>query len=373
MDEEILVKQLMAEREASSFVESVIFAFFSSNFNASTRDSHNTGRPYDAAARREPYISNDPPQPTTPKTPRSATYDTSATMQAPSTPSKTRRASTPTPGRDAAEAEVPTRSRTVSLGGIQAAYSNGDGRKISVGSNSGPKTKSKQDDLQAQVAELTARLEEVRVIAKALEKERNFYYKKLRHVESLVQDKLEKGNTGQVPLLKEIEAVLYQTEEGFQKPHVVEQQTPKVQENSVNALTVMPAAAAGLTVEAISPILSLFFGGTSEPAPQPQPQPQPPQQSQQTQQPSPTSSQTKPSLPVSEERGLKSALSLGSAKSSEKLHTQQPPPQLPIKRVAFESDKPPLFFTKFEDLKDLKSLQAALDMAIDSIDDSIDD
>jgi len=67
--------------------------------------------------------------------------------------------------------------------------------------------------LQAQVAELTANLE-------GLEKERDFYFDKLRQIEILAQQQMEvlEAEGKEDKTLKEIQAILYSTEEGFEVP-----------------------------------------------------------------------------------------------------------------------------------------------------------
>ncbi|KAF8878119.1 calponin homology domain-containing protein [Gymnopilus junonius] len=67
--------------------------------------------------------------------------------------------------------------------------------------------------LQTQVRELSAHLE-------GLEKERDFYFEKLRDIEILVQQQLEvlEGEGKDDNTLREIQKILYSTEEGFEVP-----------------------------------------------------------------------------------------------------------------------------------------------------------
>ncbi|KAJ7476598.1 microtubule binding protein [Mycena latifolia] len=68
--------------------------------------------------------------------------------------------------------------------------------------------------LQGQVRELTAHLE-------GLEKERDFYFEKLREIEILVQAKvedLEAAGSADDQTLGQIQKILYSTEEGFEVP-----------------------------------------------------------------------------------------------------------------------------------------------------------
>ncbi|KAF9907393.1 hypothetical protein EC991_010953 [Linnemannia zychae] len=69
------------------------------------------------------------------------------------------------------------------------------------------------------VLALQKELQEERTTVAALEKERDFYFGKLRDIEVLIQQESERNpDTAEIPLLKEIQAVLYSTEEGFEIP-----------------------------------------------------------------------------------------------------------------------------------------------------------
>ena len=76
----------------------------------------------------------------------------------------------------------------------------------------------------------------MKVSVDSLERERDFYFGKLRDVEVLVQERLadlartaeasdsdEKAVAAETETLKQIQGVLYQTEEGFELPDVVDQ------------------------------------------------------------------------------------------------------------------------------------------------------
>ncbi|KIJ14941.1 hypothetical protein PAXINDRAFT_169366 [Paxillus involutus ATCC 200175] len=69
-------------------------------------------------------------------------------------------------------------------------------------------------NLQAQLREMSTHME-------GLEKERDFYFAKLRDIEILVQQQaeaLERAGTEQDDTFKEIQKILYSTEEGFEVP-----------------------------------------------------------------------------------------------------------------------------------------------------------
>ncbi|CAG8493131.1 2868_t:CDS:2 [Ambispora leptoticha] len=69
---------------------------------------------------------------------------------------------------------------------------------------------------QVQILELNKQVEELKVTVDGLEKERDFYFGKLRDIEILVQQSIEEAPDNQ--LLKEIQAILYSTEDGFEVP-----------------------------------------------------------------------------------------------------------------------------------------------------------
>lgn len=87
------------------------------------------------------------------------------------------------------------------------------GRSSSAAKNrAGPADAARIGDLKAQVTDL-------KVTVDGLEKERDFYFGKLREIEILVQEQLEnsQGDTDG-ECIKEIQAILYRTEEGFEVP-----------------------------------------------------------------------------------------------------------------------------------------------------------
>lgn len=64
--------------------------------------------------------------------------------------------------------------------------------------------------------ELTKQVEDLKVTVDGLEKERDFYFGKLRDIEILVQQQIDIEPENQ--LLKEIQTILYNTEDGFEAP-----------------------------------------------------------------------------------------------------------------------------------------------------------
>lgn len=72
---------------------------------------------------------------------------------------------------------------------------------------------------QQQIATLEADAVEYQQVLEGLETERNFYFNKLREIEVLVQENAEQMDQVQVEgMIREIQTILYSTEEGFQVP-----------------------------------------------------------------------------------------------------------------------------------------------------------
>merc|ERR1711939_39921 len=67
---------------------------------------------------------------------------------------------------------------------------------------------------------LTNQMSEMKVSVEALEKERDFYFGKLREIEIIVAARLEEPDeTPEAEILKKVQDILYQTEEGFEVPN----------------------------------------------------------------------------------------------------------------------------------------------------------
>ncbi|KAG6811235.1 hypothetical protein H0H92_008405 [Tricholoma furcatifolium] len=127
--------------------------------------------------------------------------------------------------RDGSLADPPATIAPLSTGGSSSSRSSGAGHLGVGGARSGGKTPigghragSAQNDatvllLQNQVKELSGHLE-------GLEKERDFYFEKLREIEILVQQQLEvlEGEAKDDETLRKIQTILYSTEEGFEVP-----------------------------------------------------------------------------------------------------------------------------------------------------------
>ncbi|KAG0163761.1 hypothetical protein DFQ30_011041, partial [Apophysomyces sp. BC1015] len=74
------------------------------------------------------------------------------------------------------------------------------------------------------IIDLNKQISELKMTVDGLEKERDFYFGKLRDIEILVQEQLEviepenEHEHLEVPVLKDIQAILYSTEDGFEVP-----------------------------------------------------------------------------------------------------------------------------------------------------------
>ncbi|KAF9980290.1 hypothetical protein BGZ65_005292 [Modicella reniformis] len=93
----------------------------------------------------------------------------------------------------------------------------GDGNRPALAANSSMKKNNGPD--QSVLQNLQKELQEERNTVAGLEKERDFYFGKLREIELMIQQELERSpEQAESPLLKDIQAVLYSTEEGFEIP-----------------------------------------------------------------------------------------------------------------------------------------------------------
>jgi microtubule-associated protein, RP/EB family len=66
------------------------------------------------------------------------------------------------------------------------------------------------------IEDMTQQTMELKVTVEGLEKERDFYFGKLREIELIVQRELEHGK--HEAIMKEIQQIMYKTEDGFEIP-----------------------------------------------------------------------------------------------------------------------------------------------------------
>jgi len=78
----------------------------------------------------------------------------------------------------------------------------------------------------AMIIDLNKQVAELKVTVDGLEKERDFYFGKLRDIEILIQEQFEANPAAEQEngVLKDIQAILYNTEEGFEVPPEGEEQ-----------------------------------------------------------------------------------------------------------------------------------------------------
>ncbi|KAI8329314.1 calponin homology domain-containing protein [Chlamydoabsidia padenii] len=123
-----------------------------------------------------------------------------------------------TGGRGTATSRTSATSRT---GGVTSSAT--AGRSASRAGASG-RTSAGVDNRSASVImDLNKQIAELKLTVDGLEKERDFYFGKLRDIEILVQDQVDAANADQVDdheiaCLKEIQTILYSTEDGFEVP-----------------------------------------------------------------------------------------------------------------------------------------------------------
>lgn len=85
-----------------------------------------------------------------------------------------------------------------------------------VASTAGSNEWEKESTYAKTIDDLTQQATELKVTVEGLEKERDFYFGKLREIEVIVQRELEHGK--HEALMKEIQQIMYKTEDGFEIP-----------------------------------------------------------------------------------------------------------------------------------------------------------
>ncbi|CAO3675931.1 unnamed protein product [Umbelopsis ramanniana] len=124
-----------------------------------------------------------------------------------------------------------TRRPPVSTTAGRSASRTASGRMSSTGrqSSSSASANVLDNHSAAMIIDLNKQIAELKVTVDGLEKERDFYFGKLRDIEILIQEQLEANAAMEEPqedpgVLKEIQAILYNTEEGFEVPPEGEEQ-----------------------------------------------------------------------------------------------------------------------------------------------------
>ncbi|KAI9340532.1 calponin homology domain-containing protein [Obelidium mucronatum] len=78
-------------------------------------------------------------------------------------------------------------------------------------------------EYQKKLAEVTQHAEELKETVGQVEKERDFYFAKLREIEMFVSGQLEEGGSGNKESLTYIQNIMYKTEDGFEPPAATEE------------------------------------------------------------------------------------------------------------------------------------------------------
>jgi RP/EB family microtubule-associated protein len=90
-------------------------------------------------------------------------------------------------------------------------------RRVAPQGNSPPQTPSSVGHLQQTINTLTKQLTEMRLTTDEMEKERDFYFTKLRDIEMATQHVTDPTLLNS-DLFKQITEILYKTEDGFEIP-----------------------------------------------------------------------------------------------------------------------------------------------------------
>lgn len=81
-------------------------------------------------------------------------------------------------------------------------------------------SKSNNSDVNHKMEGITIQMQEMKVTIDSLEKERDFYFGKLRQIEVLCQEVLSSQPNQQDPMIQQILDILYETEDGFAPPDI---------------------------------------------------------------------------------------------------------------------------------------------------------
>ena len=87
-------------------------------------------------------------------------------------------------------------------------------------SKSASKQKSDLDaEYQVMIEDLSAQTNELKATLDQVEKEREFYFNKLREIEVFVNNAMEQDVSDAAKLVKDIQEIMYKTEDGFEVPN----------------------------------------------------------------------------------------------------------------------------------------------------------
>lgn len=129
------------------------------------------------------------------------------------------------PATGTGSTQIASRSKAVFVGSRQpvAGTTTMSGRQQQTRSSGGSTLSANRSPSNAQIEELSAQLAETKINLEGLEKERDFYFGKLRDIEIFCQDQDGVENN---PVLQRILEILYATEDGFAAPEEAEGMIP---------------------------------------------------------------------------------------------------------------------------------------------------
>lgn len=102
-------------------------------------------------------------------------------------------------------------------GAVRATAVSRSGGSLAMAGSTSTMTPSSLSQLQQETAALNRTVTELRISVDELEKERDFYFNKLREIEIAAQQVTDQGLL-QSKLFKDITEILYKTEDGFEAP-----------------------------------------------------------------------------------------------------------------------------------------------------------
>lgn len=172
-------------------------------------DTYYTGNAYDAVARRNASAKKGVKKPLSSVKPRVVT----------SRPSTASSRSTPTTTRTSGVKATTTKSTT--LKSKAATNDNHAAEQWAV------KKAELEAEYQNTMNELSEEITGLKATVEALEKERDFYFGKLRDIEVLIQNQIEVAPIECQEFMKEIQTILYSTEDGFEIPDQAEEENPE--------------------------------------------------------------------------------------------------------------------------------------------------
>lgn len=117
-----------------------------------------------------------------------------------------------------AGATGPSRRRQVSSGSSTPSMTKSSANNNNVSSTANTAAVLRAKQAQQQITSLETQLYEVNETMFGLERERDFYFNKLREIEILVQTHLTTSPMSMENMLERIQAILYSTEDGFELP-----------------------------------------------------------------------------------------------------------------------------------------------------------